>query len=127
MVLKDAQAETMMQDAYAMQAAAVQRLEAGDWRDAAEKAWCATRNATQAMVLEILGEDNPRSTKIESGLRLLSHERGGQWTELRNRFGYVAHYLHGRAFYDGIYSDDLPELVRGVADYIRLAEELASG
>ena len=126
-MLKDAGAETMMRDAYAMQAAAVQRLEAGDWRDAAEKAWCATRNSTQALVLETLGEDNPRSTKIESGIRFLSHERGGQWTELRNRFGYIAHYLHGRAFYDGIYSDDLPELVRGVADYIRVAEELADG
>lgn len=127
MVLKDAQAETLMQDAYAMQAAAVQRLEAGDWRDAAEKAWCATRNATQALVLETLGEDNPRSTKIESGLRFLARVRGGPWVLLRKDYADTAKYLHARAFYDGIYDDDLPELVRGVADYIRLAEELATG
>ena len=124
-MLKEAGAETMMQDAYAMQAAAVQRLEAGDWRDASEKAWCATRNATQALVLETLGENNPRSTKIESGIRFLSKQRGGRWAELRNRYAVVAQYLHGRAFYDGIYNDDIPDLVHNVADYIRLAEEMA--
>lgn len=127
MVLKDAQAETLMRDAYAMQAAAMQRLEAGDWRDAAEKAWCATRNSTQALVLETLGEDNPRSAKIESGLRFLARVRGGPWVQLRKDYADVSKYLHARAFYDGIYDEDIPDLVQGVADYIRMAEELAAG
>ena len=38
-------------DARAMQAQALQRLEQGDVRDAAEKAWCATKRATDALVL----------------------------------------------------------------------------
>ena len=36
-------------DARSMQAAAVERLEAGDIRDAAEKAWCAAKRATDAL------------------------------------------------------------------------------
>ena len=44
-------------DARAMQAQALQRLEQGDVRDAAEKAWCATKRATDALVLARTGEE----------------------------------------------------------------------
>ena len=37
-VLKDSEAETLMRDARAMQEEAIAHLDAGDWRDAAEKA-----------------------------------------------------------------------------------------
>ena len=127
MVLKDAQAETLLQDAYAMQAAAMQRLAAGDWRDAAEKAWCATRNATQALVLETTGVDNAHSTGISAGIRQLSHERGGRWIQLRKDYSDISHYLHGDAFYGAIYFEQIPQLVEEVADFIRVAEELAAG
>jgi hypothetical protein len=35
--------------------------------------------------------------------------------------------LHIEAFYGAVYHDDIPDLVRNMADYIQMAEELASG
>ena len=124
-MLKNRDAETMMQDARAMQAEAVRLMDAGDWRDAAGKGWLGVRNATAALVLEVAGEDNATSRTISSGLRKVSQERGGGYAELRDLWGKFAHYLHSEAFYDGVYTADLPEMVRDVADYIRRAEELA--
>ena len=114
-----------MSDARAMHDEAMARLEAGDWRDAAEKAWCATRNATQAAVLEIYGLDSPRSTNIDAGIRALARERGGQWVQMRKDYSDVVFHLHIEAFYGGVYHDDIPELVRSVSDYIALVGELA--
>ena len=42
-------------DARLVQAQAVERLEAGDLRDAAEKAWCAAKRATDALILARTG------------------------------------------------------------------------
>ncbi len=123
-MLKDAAAESLMNDAHAMREEAMARLDAGDWRDASEKAWCATRNATQALLLEIYGVDSPRSTNIDAGIRALARERGGQWVAMRKDYTEVVYYLHIEAFYGGVYHDDIPDLVRGVSEYIALAEEL---
>ena len=124
-MLKDITAETLMRDARAMQEEAIGRLEAGDWRDAAEKAWCATRNATQAVILEIYGLESQRSTNVDAGIRALAKERGGEWIEMRRRFSDVVYHLHIEAFYGGVYHDDIPDLVQGVSDYILRVGELA--
>ncbi len=123
-MLKNADAETLMQDARAMQAEGERLFDAGDWRDAAEKGWLAARNATAALVLETTGVHNPHSTAINAGIRRLARERGGEWAEMRKSLGDIAHHLHSEAFYGGVYNDDIGDLVRGVADYIRRAEEL---
>ena len=125
MTLKNAEAETLMQDARAMQVAALQRLEAEDWRDAAEKTWCAARNATKALVLEVDAEESQRSTKIEVAMRNIARRRGGDWLTLRATYSEIVHYLHAEAFYEGAYTDDVPELVRQGNDFIDLAERLA--
>ena len=123
-MLKNADAETLMQDAHAMHAAAVRTLAAGDWRDAAEKGWLAARNATAALVLETTGVHNPHSTGINAGLRRLAR-RGGPWREMRRRYGDFAHHLHSEAFYGGVYNDDIGNILQDVADYLRRVEELA--
>ena len=125
MALKNLEAETLMQDARAMQAEGVRQMDAGDWRDGAEKGWLAVRNATAALIWAVTGRRNRTSTSITAGLRRLARERGGRYAELRHLRGSFAQHLHQEAFYDGIYDDDLPDLVREVDDYIRLAEELA--
>ena len=125
-MLKDAVAESLMGDARAMQAEAMVRLAAGDWRDAAEKAWCAARNAAQAVVLEVYGVDSPRSTNIDAGIRSLAQERGGEWVSLRRGYAEVTYFLHIEAFYGGVWHDDIPDLVQGVESYIQRAGELAS-
>ena len=124
--LKNAEAETLMQDARAMQSAALLRLEAEDWRDAAEKTWCAARNATKALVLEVDAEESQRSTKIEVAMRNIARRHGGDWLRLcEPRYSEIVHYLHAEAFYEGAYTDDVPELVRQGNDFIDLAERLA--
>ena len=125
-MLKDAAAESLMADARAIHDEAMARLAAGDWRDAAEKAWCATRNASQALVLEVYGQESPRSTNIDAGIRALARERGGEWAEMRRSYSDVVYHLHIEAFYGGVYHDDIPDLVRGVSEYIGKAEELAA-
>ena len=124
-MLKNADAEALMQDAREMQADGERQLALGDWRDAAEKGWLAVRNATAAAVLEVTGVDNQTTSHINAGLRKLARERGGEWAELRKDYGEAAHLLHSQAFYKGVYDNDVPALVRGAADYIRRAEELA--
>ena len=126
-MLNNPDAAAMMQDAREAQAAAERLLNAGDWRDAAEKAWLATRNATSALVLEVTGVNNSGSTGIEAGLRRLSRQRGGEWARLREEYKQVVRYLHSDAFYRGKHRNDIGDRVRGVADYIRRAEELAAG
>ena len=126
-MLKNAAAAALMQDARAMQAAGVRRLDAGDWRDAAAKAWLAARNASKALLLEVNGADSPRTPNISAGIRALAHRRDGQWQDFSNHLSVLAYQLHSEAFYGGIYVDDIPDLVRGVADYIALAAELAAG
>ena len=123
-MLKNADAETLMQDAHAMHAAAVRTLAAGDWRDAAEKGWLAARNATAALILETTGVHNPHSTRINAGLRQLAR-RGDPWAELRRRYGDFAHHLHSEAFYGGVYNDDIGDILQDVADYLRRVAELA--
>ena len=124
-MLNNPDAEAMMQDAREAQSAAERLLAAGDWRDAAEKGWLATRNATAALVLEVTGVDPSNSTGIAAGINKLARERGGEWARLRQSYRDVIRYLHNDAFYRGKYRDDLGDRVRGVADYIRRAEALA--
>ena len=124
-MLKNNEAISLMQDARAMQASALQRLEAEDWRDAAEKTWCAARNATKALVLEVDEAESQRSTKIEVAMRNIARRRGGEWVRLRSLYSDIVHYLHAEAFYEGAYTDDVPELVRQGTDFIDLAERLA--
>ena len=118
-------ADALMQDARAMQSTALQRLEAEDWRDAAEKTWCAARNATKALVLEVDAEEARRSTKIEVAMRNIARRRGGEWLRLRSLYSDIVHYLHAEAFYEGAYTDDVPEYIREGSEFIELTERLA--
>ena len=124
-MLRNSDAEALMQDARSMQAAALERLEAEDWRHAAEKTWRAARNATKALVLEVDDEESQRSTKIEVAMRNIARRHGGEWIRLRSLYSDIVHFLHAEAFYEGAYTDDVPELVRQGTDFIELAERLA--
>ena len=124
-MLQNPAADALMQDARAMQSTALQRLEAEDWRDAAGKTWCAARNATKALVLEVDAEEARRSTKIEVAMRNIARRRGGEWLRLRSLYSDIVHYLHAEAFYEGAYTDDVPEYIREGSEFIELTERLA--
>ena len=83
------------------------------------------RESQAAAVLEVTGTHNANGTGITGGIKKLARERGGEWTRLKDDYGLVVRFLHGQAFYKGIYSEDVGDRVRGAADYIRRAEQLA--
>ncbi len=128
-MLRNAEAEALMQDARAAQAEGERLWAAGDWRNATEQGWQAVRDATAALALEVMGEPptpvglyDPQVNGISVAISALARERGGEWERLDVRFSgaYVDLY-----FYADVYDDEIGDQVRDAADYIRCAEELA--
>ena len=66
-------------------------------RNAAEKAWCATKRATDAMILARTGEE-PRTSG--QTMRMLRRLRGqdSALEPLRLRYGQRQSFLHGACF-----------------------------
>ena len=110
-------------DAWEQYRSALERLEAGDVRDACGKAWNATRAAAEAAVLAHNG-DITTTTHISSNFRRLSRANG--YTDLPARYSERAQYLHIEGCYYGIvYDDHILELIRETDYLIRQAEQLA--
>ena len=114
-------------DAKAVHASALEMLSEGDIRDAAEKAWCATKRATEALLLTVTGEIPPATVRVCSGLRGLGRESGAA-RSLQERFGLTAQFLHHDCFYNNHCEpvEDTERLIRETAQYIEDAEALAS-
>lgn len=120
-------AEEIFADARAMQLAALGRLTAGDLRDAAEKAWCATLRATDGLIVARTGREPQKSPTTTRMLRSL----GGSDPAVRRlsgRYFISQGALHGDCFYLGLCepADDTERLIRETIDYIDDAEQLAS-
>ena len=113
-------------DARFMRDAALERMDAGDIRDAAEKAWCATVRATEALVLARTGQGPGTSTAAGRRLRSLVEEDHA-FENLAFRYHYRQTVLHGECFYHDYCQPVVTErLINETADYIRDAERLAS-
>ena len=111
-------------DAIAQHQAALERMAAGDIRDAAEKAWCATKRATDALVLSRLGEDP--STIVLTSERLDALVRqDSRAKSLVGRFYSRLSQLHDSCFCVGICNQETERRIRETSDYIRDAESLA--
>ncbi len=120
-------AEAAFVDARVMQAMALERLKASDIRDAAEKAWCATKRATDGLIIARTGEEPDKSPDTTRMLRQLSLE-DPQVNELRHIYSTARDELHGDCFYSGLCDplEDTLRLIRGTSDYIDEAERLAA-
>ncbi len=113
------------EDAWHQYESALERLEAGDIRDACGKAWIATRAATRAAALAH-GEDPQNTNQISSWIRRVGRETSG-FELVPIMFGARARFLHQQVCYDGHIDDpDIPDMIHDTADYIRQAERLAS-
>ncbi len=95
-------------------------------RNAAEKAWGATKRATDALILARTGDEPRSSGQTMRGIRQLRHQDPTLET-LRLRYAARQSFLHGACFYDGILEpgEDLVADIRETLDYIRDAEALA--
>ncbi len=125
MTTVEANAARIFEDARVMRDAALERLAAGDVRDAAEKAWCATVRATEALVLARTGEEPGTSTA--AGRRLHAMSTNDQsLRELRRSYLERQDVLHGECFYHDSCQPVVTERLLGeTSDFIYDAERLA--
>ena len=114
----------LFDDSMRMQSASLEQLEAGDVRDAAEKAWCATKRATDALILSRTEQEPETTARTTEGLLALARNSGA-FESLVGRYFTRISYLHGTCFYDGICGPDTERRIRETVDYIRDAESLA--
>ena len=126
MTTAQANAASVFADAWHMHESSLERMAAGDIRDAAEKAWCATKRATDALILERTGELPPISPVTTRELRRMAMTDPVA-EDLLNRYWARQGGLHGHCFYAGLCEpiDHTERLIRQTADYIRDAERLA--
>lgn len=113
-------------DARSMYDSSLRRWADGDVRDAAEKAWCATKRATDALILARSGELPPKSPDTTRALLTMA-SADPSVRSLRGRYFERQSVLHGDCFYTGLCEplDSVEELIRETIDYIRDAERLA--
>lgn len=121
-------AAALFADARALHDAALARLDAGDIRDAAEKAWCATKRAADGLIVARTGEEpekSPFTTRELNRLAIGNQDIG----RLADRYHIVKDALHGDCFYLGFCepTERTERLITETGDYIREAELLAAG
>ena len=127
-MLETKQVALIFADARGLYDDALEMLDQGRLRNAAEKAWCATKRATDAMILARTGEEPRTSGQTMRMLRLLRRQ-DSSLEPLRARYAIRQSFLHGACFYDGILepAEDIIADVRETVEYIRDAESMASG
>ena len=115
-------------DARSVHASALERLDAGDIRDAAEKAWCATKRATDAIILAKTGELPPTFSRTTKDFRRLRRQDNSVDALSRGYFDRITS-LHGECFYNDMCDplDDTEWLIRETSNYIQDAENLTEG
>lgn len=113
-------------DARTVHNSALERLEQGDIRDAAEKAWCATKRATDGLILARTGEEPDKAPITSRELRRLALENGGL-DNLVNWYSTNRDVLHGDCFYLGLCEpiEDTERRIKETALYIQDTESLA--
>ena len=114
-------------DARQVHAEALERLAEGDIRDAAEKAWCATLRATNALILARTGEEPLRTPQTSIQLDRLVRSDRQRFQTLVGRYLSRQTRLHGDCFYLGICEprDEIERRIRETIQYIQDAEALA--
>ena len=111
-------------DARNLHGDALEMLEQSKVRNAAEKAWGATKRATDALVLAKTGEEPPTTASTTEGLLALARV-SDEIENLVGRYFTRISYLHGTCFYDGICGPDTERRIHQTLDYIEDAERLA--
>ncbi len=118
--------DELFADARQVHAQAIERLEHSDIRDAAEKAWCATKRATDALILARTGEEPPTTAATSDHLDNVCRLAAEVQT-LQGRYYSRIHHLHGMCFYSGYCNDQTERRIRETAAYIDDAEAITYG
>ncbi len=120
-------AQEIFEDARQLYHAVIERLEAGDFRDAAEKAWCATRRASDACILARMNLEPEKSSHTTDRLKQLAKIDGRirDW-QILPRYYHIQGSLHGDCFYHGKFDEEDVNLLYSVDRYINDVTALAS-
>ena len=125
-MLEPVRTAALFADARLLYDEAIELLDLGNLRIAAEAAWGATKRATDALIVARTGRESSVTGQTSRRLNFLrkTDDAVASW-----RFHYNARqgFLHGQCFYRGIpeSSDDrVIAAVRETADYINNAEAL---
>ena len=86
--------DELFADAHQVYEQAIERLEQGDIRDAAEKAWCATKRATDAVILVRTGDEPVTTSATTNNLDSLARQMPDV-RRLQGRYYSRIHNLHG--------------------------------
>lgn len=126
MTLTTDRVQEIFADAYAMHGSALERLAAGDIRDAAEKAWCATLRSTDALILARTGLEPERTPQTTAELQILTGQDPALRSLLRRYYSRQVS-LHGQCFYLGLCEpvSEAERRIRETIDYVQEAENLA--
>ena len=126
-MLQTKQPEAIFAAARTLYDDALQMLDEGHLRNAAEKAWGATKRATDALILARTGTE-PRTSGRTARMLLQLCRQDPSLEQMRLRYGARQYFLHGRCFYDGILDPEETVIrdVRETIDYIQTAETMAA-
>ena len=122
--------EEIFQDARELQADALDMLALGKIRNAAEKAWGATKRATALWYSHEPAREPERTPETGAGLRMLaSLDEAVREVRLLRRYHSRQGSLHGECFYNGLCDplEDTERRIREKADCIEDAQRLAEG
>ena len=127
MTIADRSADAIFADARFLYDDALEMLELGKIRNAAEKAWGATKRATDALILARTGYEPGRTPETSAELRLLAGRDPAVRT-LVGRYYSRQGVLHGDCFYLGLCEplEDTERRIRETAGYIADAERLST-
>lgn len=120
--------EDLFADAERFIQMALRELDAGDIRQASEKAWGATVASANALLLARTGRKPPTTALTRIGIEDAA-DRDSQLDSIRLRFLSREDTLHGRCFYDGICEPrpTIERRIRETADLIHDAREQTTG
>ncbi len=120
------QVREIFADSRVLYADALEMLEQDRIRNAAEKAWGATKRATDALILARTGELPPNTAATTQGLLTLSGQSDDYKPLVGQYFIGIGH-LHGSCFYNSNCDpiDQTVRRIRETLDYISDAETLA--
>lgn len=124
MTTKVPTAADIFADARLMYSEALERLRVGDVRDAAEKAWCATKRATDALILARTGQIPEHSSATSVEMRKLAEQDADVKRLILPRYYTHQRILHGDCFYNG-HCGQIQGYIQAASQHIVDAERLA--
>ena len=118
--------DELFTDARQVYEQAIERLEHGDIRDSAEKAWCATKRATDGLILALTGEEPVTTAATSDGLDNLARETP-ETKSLQGRYYSRLGQLHGACFYYRRCNQETERRIRETITYVNDALAIIDG